>query len=320
MVKRAVVIALLIAATEMHAQDIVARARELAVAGDRSAALRLLEERLASTPADNDARTLYGIVLSWEGRYDEARRVLREAVAADPRNTDAREALARVDAWSRAGRGRRAVSAGVNYDDYDDRADWIEPYAAAELPLRAGALVARVSQGRRSPDDDLMGEVEFYPRFGARTYAYLSAGIAAEGSVYPDVRAGAELFHLFGRGIEVSAGARHLAFADAVTVYTGSVGIYRGAWYAAVRGYLTESETTAQFLLRRYISDDNHYFGFRVGFGREEVRSAADLESLDRTEMAAEAHLPVTRRLSLAVRAGGGEGKGTLTLAAAWSF
>ncbi len=53
--------------------DVVTRARELALAGQRHNAVALLEEHLATSPGDGDARVLLGTVLSWEGRYDRAR-------------------------------------------------------------------------------------------------------------------------------------------------------------------------------------------------------------------------------------------------------
>ena len=47
-----------------------------------------------------DARLLYGLVLSWEGRYDEARPVLQQVLTQAPAYTDARVALMNVEYWS----------------------------------------------------------------------------------------------------------------------------------------------------------------------------------------------------------------------------
>src|SRR5690349_11102766 len=68
--------------------DSVASARALAMAGKRPAALELLEKRLSEEPADSDARTLRGIVLSWDGRYDEARLDLEGVLARHRDNGD----------------------------------------------------------------------------------------------------------------------------------------------------------------------------------------------------------------------------------------
>ncbi|MBL8230026.1 MAG: YaiO family outer membrane beta-barrel protein [Bryobacterales bacterium] len=89
------------------------RARELAVNGDRKAALALLERELANSPRDIDARLIYGIILSWEGRYDDARQALDSVLERAPGYTDAREALIRTELWSgNAGRAERLAAEG----------------------------------------------------------------------------------------------------------------------------------------------------------------------------------------------------------------
>lgn len=298
-------------ATVAAAEDTASRARELAASGQRVEALRILEAHLSTNPADNDARTLYGVVLSWEGRYEEARAVLERAIEIDPLNDDARQALANVERWSRGPRERSEYFAGLQYDAYDDSSDWVEPFVSAKIPTSAGAFVARASHARRFSLRDEMAEVEFYPRFGGRSYAWLSAGMATDGVLYPDTRLGAEIFHVIGRGVELSAGARYLGFDDSVMVYSASAGLYRGNWYFAGRGYHADGTSAGQLVVRRYFGDEGHYYGLRAGVGRDEIRSGSDLDSLDRTEVVAEALLPVSRGFVVNVRAGGGEGKMT---------
>jgi YaiO family outer membrane protein len=81
--------------------DVVAAARAQAAAGRRAEALAALEARLAAVPADTDARTLYGTVLSWEKRYDEARRALTVVLEANPSHADALPALVNVELWTK---------------------------------------------------------------------------------------------------------------------------------------------------------------------------------------------------------------------------
>ena len=82
--------------------DLVDKARTLARQGKeyRGEALKLLEDRLAERPTDGDARTLYGVVLSWEGRYDESREQLSRVLAKNPDHSDALPALINVELWS----------------------------------------------------------------------------------------------------------------------------------------------------------------------------------------------------------------------------
>ena len=80
--------------------DILTKARAAATSGHRAEALRMLQAHLTEAPRDVDARLLYGLVLSWEGRYDEARPVLQQVLTQAPAYTDARVALMNVEYWS----------------------------------------------------------------------------------------------------------------------------------------------------------------------------------------------------------------------------
>jgi cytochrome c-type biogenesis protein CcmH/NrfG len=73
------------------ADDEVAKARALAFQGPqhRPEAIALLQARLATHPTDTDALTLYGTILSWEGRYAEAHTALQKVLDEDPTHSDA---------------------------------------------------------------------------------------------------------------------------------------------------------------------------------------------------------------------------------------
>jgi len=80
--------------------DLVPRARALATSGHRDEALHLLHDRLLLSPDDSDARVLYGVILSWQGRYPEAREQLQRVLAKNPTHGDALPALINVELWS----------------------------------------------------------------------------------------------------------------------------------------------------------------------------------------------------------------------------
>ena len=84
------------------ATDPVSQARQLAFSGKehRGQALTMLQGYLSEDPTDSEARVLYGIVLSWEGRYDESRQELKQVLAAKPDHGDALAALINVELWS----------------------------------------------------------------------------------------------------------------------------------------------------------------------------------------------------------------------------
>ena len=80
--------------------DAPAKAREMAAGGQGKEALALLEQRLKDAPRDVDSRLVYGTILSWERRYDEARQQLGMVLAAAPDYLDARYAAVNVEIWS----------------------------------------------------------------------------------------------------------------------------------------------------------------------------------------------------------------------------
>src|SRR5689334_8877694 len=77
--------------------DVIPRARAAASAGRRAEGIALLEQHLASSPRDVDARLVYGLILSWDGQYDRARTALSDVLAQAPDYLDARVALMNVE-------------------------------------------------------------------------------------------------------------------------------------------------------------------------------------------------------------------------------
>ena len=97
--------------------DVIGSARAAVERGQRAEALTSLEEHLGAAPGDVDARLLYGLILSWEGRYDEARRELHAVLVQAPAYDDARVALMNVAWWSGAsGEARDAADAVLSRD------------------------------------------------------------------------------------------------------------------------------------------------------------------------------------------------------------
>ncbi len=76
-------------------------ARALAFGGKehRAETLNYLKAHLEKSPDDNESRILYGTVLSWDGRYNEAHKQLEMVLAKNPTNSDALPALINVDLW-----------------------------------------------------------------------------------------------------------------------------------------------------------------------------------------------------------------------------
>jgi YaiO family outer membrane protein len=95
-----IIFATVLRATSEPGDDLLGRARELATNHMRPEAITMLKDHLREHPSDVDARLLYGIILSWEGRYNEAREQLKHVLATHPDYDDALRALVNLELWS----------------------------------------------------------------------------------------------------------------------------------------------------------------------------------------------------------------------------
>lgn len=80
--------------------DIRTQARSAALSGHRTEAVSMLQTHLVASPRDVDARLLLGVVLSWDGAYEQARKELQDVLDQSPTYNDARVALANVAWWT----------------------------------------------------------------------------------------------------------------------------------------------------------------------------------------------------------------------------
>ena len=321
------------------AQDtVVVRAREAATSGRRAEALTMLEARLADAPRDVDAGLLYGLVLSWERRYDEARPVLQQVLAQAPDYTDARVALMNVEYWSghakealeqadrilarqpgdvtaRAVRERLLAatrpwwaSSSYTVDAFNDDTDpWQEVMVYVTRRTPVGAVIGRASHAARFGFQDQQYELEFYPRFRAGTYAYVNAGVATDADLYPRARFAFDLYQSLGRGYEVSGGARYLDFGTVTRIYVGTLTKYLGNWMLTGKVYHVPAETALDSTsyhggFRRYFGGDGtSYAGasYIHGFSREEIRNVTDLLTLRTETVRGETDVLIGTRLRL---------------------
>lgn len=322
--------------------DVIARARAAASAGDRPAGIALLETHLAASPRDVDARLVYGLILSWEGRYDEARKALQDVLAQAPEYMDARVALMNVEWWSgRLPQARELVRAvlsrdagntqaryvqqrldartrpwslGVGYtrDTFNDERElWQETALTLGRDTPIGSLTLRGSSADRFGLTDQQFDVEFYPTFRPGTYAFVGVGVGSDEVLYPEHRVSVDLYQSIGRGFEVSGGYRRLAFTETTHIYLGTLTKYSGNWMFTGKAFMVPDEVFGDAWsyhgnLRRYFGAAGTSFvgaGYSHGFSREEPRGAGDLIRVDSDTVRGQAEIDVTDRLEFTLSA-----------------
>lgn len=318
----------------------MARARAAASAGNRPAGIALLEAHLASSPRDVDARLVYGLILSWEGRYDDARRALLDVLAQAPAYLDARVALMNVEWWSgRLPEAREQVRAvlsrdagntqarhvlqrleartrpwtlGASYtrDTFnDDREPWQESALTLGRQTPVGSLSVRGSEADRFGLTDRQVDVEFYPTFRPGTYAFIGVGVGSDKILYPENRVSVDLYQSLGRGFEVSGGYRRLRFADTTEIYLATLTKYVGNWMLTGKAFVVPDNVLGDAWsyhanARRYFGAAGTSFigaGYSHGFSREEPRGNGDLIRVNADTVRGQAEVDVTDRLRLSL-------------------
>jgi YaiO family outer membrane protein len=105
--------AAILAPSLARAADVLADARALSSSGHRPEAIQLLEKTLQESPGDSDCRLLYALMLSWDGRYDEARKQFELVLDKHPGYEDAIKGLINVEMWSGHPERAEQIAAGA---------------------------------------------------------------------------------------------------------------------------------------------------------------------------------------------------------------
>ena len=297
-------------------EDVISQARADASSGNRAAGIALLAKHLETTPNDIDARLVYGLILSWDGRYDEARQALRAVLTASPGYLDARVALMNVEWWSGhltearelvrsvlsrdAGNAQArhvqqrldarmrpwSIGIGGTRDTFNDqRESWQEASLSIGRETPIGALIVRGNRTERFGLRDRQVDVEFYPAFRPGSYAFVGYSAGADDVLYPKRRISLELYQGIGHGVELSGGYRQLDFSSTTRIYLGTLTKYAGNWMLTgkvfvVPGTGVGDSWSYHAVVRRYFGAAGTSFvggGYSHGFSREEPRGTGDL-------------------------------------------
>lgn len=140
------------------------------------------------------------------------------------------------------------------------------------VKTKYGSIIPRINYSNRFQINGMQAEVDAYPKFSKKLYAYLNYGFS-ESTIYPNHRAGAELYANLPNAMEASLGIRYLNFDNQnIFIFTGSYGLYTGNYFFSVRPYVTPSDenifnVSGNLLVRKYLKDKYNFIGINASYG-----------------------------------------------------
>lgn len=167
---------------------------------------------------------------------------------------------------------------GINYqyigfsEEYSRTDPWHTVSAEFQHNFGRTAVIGRMNYSDRQYDHGILYELESYPVFNDRFYAFANVGFS-NGSIFPDVRTSLSFFYNFGKIFEAEAGGRMLFF-DENSYFTGIAGltIYSGKFYINARTFFGperagQLDQNYQGNLRYYFNSADNYLFLRFGNG-----------------------------------------------------
>jgi YaiO family outer membrane protein len=151
---------------------------------------------------------------------------------------------------------------------------------------KLGSIIPRINYSNRLNKNGIQYDLDLYPKFSKRLYAYLNYGYS-RASIYPRQKVGGDLYANLPGAIEVSGGMRYINFETRnITVVTNSLGYYRGNYYFSLRSYITPqsnnlTRVSGNLLVRKYLKDAESFIGVNAGLGYSpELRQLRDGDEL----------------------------------------
>ena len=154
-----------------------------------------------------------------------------------------------------------------------------------------GTVNARVNIANRFSKNGSQFEMDAYPSFGKKMYAYVNAGYSAD-KLFPNYRCGISIYRNFKHAFEGELGVRVLYFSKATILYVGSIGKYKGNFWFSLRPTFIASDNgnkysqSYAFITRYYYKSALDYLTLIVGYGlspddrtRETLLQNPDLNS-----------------------------------------
>lgn len=160
----------------------------------------------------------------------------------------------------------------IRFSDNYSRNNWTNVTAEYQHNFNNTAVIGRINYADRSYDHGYLYELEAYPVFNEKWYAYTNIGFS-DGTLFPDFRSSVSVHHNFAKVFEAEAGGRLLHYGTK-DFFTGILGlsIYEGRFLLNARTFLGPKRIgkliqNYQANVRYYLKSPENYLLFRLGTG-----------------------------------------------------
>lgn len=171
---------------------------------------------------------------------------------------------------------QRLYTLGTRYQFEYFTEDNFEPWHLISTELQRefdqATVIGRVNYARRFGIEGYQFELDGYPKFSEKSYAYINMGYSID-QIFPDFRTAISYYRALPKSLEGELGFMYLMFPEQdVMMYTGSISWYVGNYYLSLKPYYAPSLQEGQsfstlFTVRRYIRSTDFYTTLRAGYG-----------------------------------------------------
>ncbi len=242
-------------------------------AGKENTALGLANKALKYLPDDSEVMRLKTVSLTRIGKREYPNYSKQTTGKIRPKSKATNETIVQNRVVHERQELPNRLNLGNTITVFDDR----DPMVFSNLSYRhlipsLGSVIPRINYTNREGAGGIQYDLDFYPRFLKRFYAYLNYGYS-NSEVYPNHKAGADIYVNLPKGIEFSGGGRYIKTnTQDIIAVTNSAGYYTGNYYFSLRSYITPrpnglTRFSANLLIRKYGKDAENFMGVTIGMG-----------------------------------------------------
>lgn len=254
---------------------------------DHTEALKFLKALEEAYPQDLSLLVTKARLLLLNGQRKEARKLAMDLIS--------RSGISGAERYSLQIVLNRSISdeLGLNYQlvnfsrEYSRDDSWHSISSEYQHNFGRTATIGRATYSIRGQQEGMLYELEAYPVFNDRFYAFANVGFST-GELFPDLRGSLSLFYNFAKVFEGEIGGRIQNFNEK-SFHTAILGLtlYQGKFYFNAKSFLGPERNDQlvrnyQGNIRYYFTNADNYLFLRVGSGispDERILSTQTLEN-----------------------------------------